>query len=90
MRHCSVSPHNTNKKVLSPTMECNSRTDYKLILRVAAMTRGLLVILLAALTGTASPQNTNGAPPSSFDPKHWLEDFHQILSEMSVHYANLE
>jgi hypothetical protein len=54
------------------------------------MTRGLLVIFLKALTGTASPQNTNGAPPARFDPKPWLEDFHQILSEMSAHYANLE
>jgi hypothetical protein len=26
----------------------------------------------------------------SFDPKPWLEDFHQALSEMSSHYANLE
>jgi len=26
----------------------------------------------------------------SFDPKPWLEDFHQVLSEMSSHYANLE
>jgi hypothetical protein len=31
----------------------------------------------------------NSAPPG-FDSKSWLDDFHQILSEMSVHYANLE
>ena len=54
------------------------------------MRRGLLVLFLAALTGAASPQNTNDARPVSFDPKPWLEDFHQVLSEMSSHYANLE
>jgi len=54
------------------------------------MRRGLLVLFLAVLTGAASPQNTNDARPVSFDPKPWLEDFHQVLSEMSSHYANLE
>jgi len=54
------------------------------------MRRGLLVLFLAALTGAASPQNTNDARPVSFDPKPWLDDFHQVLSEMSSHYANLE
>lgn len=54
------------------------------------MRRGLLVLSLLLLTCAASPQNTNDARPLSFDPKPWLEDFHQALSEMSSHYANLE
>lgn len=52
------------------------------------MRRGLLFVFLAALTCAA--QNVSSTPSTSFDPKPWLEDFHQILSEMSVHYANLE
>ena len=54
------------------------------------MRRGLLVLSLALLTSAASPQNTNDGRPMSFDRKPWLEDFHQVLSEMSSHYANLE
>jgi hypothetical protein len=52
------------------------------------MRQGLLFFFLAALTCTA--QNVNDSQSASFDPKPWLEDFHQILSEMSVHYANLD
>src|SRR4030081_497197 len=54
------------------------------------MRRGLLVLLLAAITCGASPQDTNRTPSASFDPKPWLDDFHQVMSEMSSHYANLE
>ena len=52
MRHFSVSIHNTNKKVLSPTMVCKSRTDYKPMLRVAAF----LVIAGAAVNGVSQSQ----------------------------------
>lgn len=52
------------------------------------MRRGFLFFFLAALTCAA--QNVSSTPSTSFDPKPWLDDFHQILSEMSVHYANLE
>ena len=54
------------------------------------MRRGLLVFLLAVLTCAASPQNTSDTKSTSLDPQPWLEDFHQVLSEMSSHYANLE
>src|ERR1700733_11731012 len=54
MRHFSVSTHNTNKKVSSPTMECKSRTDYKPILRVAAF----LVIAGAAVNGVSQSQTS--------------------------------
>src|SRR5215471_2974170 len=47
-------------------------------------------VLLAALICAASPQNRTDRRPVTFDPKPWLEDFHQILSEMSSHYANLD
>jgi hypothetical protein len=50
--------------------------------------RGLLFFFLAvSICGAQAPN-----PPQSpnFDPKPWLEDFHQILDEMSSHYANLE
>jgi hypothetical protein len=52
------------------------------------MSRGLFFLFLVVLTSAA--QNPNDAPPAGFDPKPWLEDFHQVLSEMSSHYANLE
>ncbi len=54
------------------------------------MRRGLLALSLALLTCAASPQNSSDARLASFDPKPWLEDFHQVLSEISSHYANLE
>jgi len=54
------------------------------------MRRGSFVLLVAVLTCAASPQNRSAARATNFDPKPWLEDFHQILSEMSSHYANLE
>ena len=50
--------------------------------------RGLLFFFLAvSICGAQAPN-----PPQSpnFDPKPWLEDFHQILDEMSSHYANLD
>ena len=54
------------------------------------MRQGLLVLFLAVLTCAASHQNTNDTRSMSLDPKPWLEDFHQVLSEISSHYANLE
>src|SRR5215471_1854291 len=54
------------------------------------MWRRVLGVLLAALICAASPQNRTDRRPVTFDPKPWLEDFHQILSEMSSHYANLD
>src|SRR5712675_1161499 len=54
------------------------------------MRRGLVLIFLLTITCNASPQNTSNWPDRSFDPKPWLEDFQQILAEMSSHYANLE
>lgn len=53
------------------------------------MRRGLIITLLAGATCTALAQSTS-SPLAGFDSKPWLEDFHQILSEMSSHYANLE
>ena len=52
------------------------------------MRRGLFFLFLTALT--AATQNVNDAQPASFNPQPWLEDFRQVLSEMSSHYANLE
>jgi hypothetical protein len=52
------------------------------------MRQRLLFLFLAVLTCTA--QNVNDSQSASFNPKRWLEDFHQVLSEMSVHYANLD
>jgi hypothetical protein len=54
------------------------------------MKRGLLVFFLIVLTGPSSYSNMNQAPANILDPAPWLEDFHQVLSEMSSHYANLE
>ena len=54
------------------------------------MKLGLLVVFLTIVTCAASLQNTNETRSGSFDTSPWLEDFHQILSEMSAHYANLE
>lgn len=54
------------------------------------MRRGLLALSLAVLTCAASSQNASGPRSKSFDLKPWLKDFHQVLSEMSLHYANLE
>jgi hypothetical protein len=53
------------------------------------MRRALIITLLVALTYAALAQSPNN-PPGGFDSKAWLEDFHQVLSEMSAHYANLE
>jgi hypothetical protein len=53
------------------------------------MTRVLLLVLLAARLCSAQKANDSGPEPT-FDPNPWLEDFHQVLSEMSTHYANLE
>jgi len=38
----------------------------------------------------ASSQNSKNAPSAVFDPKPWIEDFQQILAEMSSHYADME
>jgi len=54
------------------------------------MKRGLLVFFLTVLTCPSSYPNTNQPQANIFDPAPWLEDFHQVLSEMSSHYANLE
>jgi hypothetical protein len=54
------------------------------------MKRGWLVFFLTALTCAAFAQNKIDSPAPTFDPKPWLDDFHQIVSEMSSHYANLE
>ena len=52
------------------------------------MKRGLLFFLLGIVTCFA--RNVSQAQATSFDPKPWLDDFHQILAEMSSHDANLE
>jgi hypothetical protein len=54
------------------------------------MTRRALVLTLAFLTSAAFAQNVEAPRLKAFDPEPWLEDFHQLLSEMSSHYANLE
>lgn len=48
-----------------------------------------ILFSLAVLSCAATGQSTNHGG-SRFDPKPWVEDFHQVLSEMSSHYANLE
>ncbi|HEX8814831.1 MAG TPA: hypothetical protein VF753_04960, partial [Terriglobales bacterium] len=47
----------------------------------------LLWVLFAIpfLCAQEAPSN-----PQRFDPHSWIEDFHQLLHEMSTHYANLE
>jgi hypothetical protein len=60
----------------------------RLVLFLAAII--LAGLILAVVAGAASAHNATHAPSASFDSKPWLEDFHQILSEMSSHYANLE
>ncbi len=52
------------------------------------MRRGLPFFFLAVLP--CATQTVNQAQPIGFDSKPWLEDFHQIQSEMSSHYANLD
>jgi len=46
--------------------------------------------MLIGLAGSARGQSSKTTPPGSFDPAPWVEDFHQLLREMSSHYANLE
>jgi hypothetical protein len=46
--------------------------------------------ILTLLVLTCGAQDTDQHQPIPFDAKPWLEDFHQILAEMSSHYANLE
>jgi len=36
------------------------------------------------------PGAAQACPNPGFDPRPWLEDFHQLLAEMSAHYSNLE
>jgi hypothetical protein len=48
------------------------------------------LLALTILLATCSAQSTNQARPAPFDPNLLLDDFHQILAEMSSHYANLE
>jgi peptidase S41-like protein len=49
----------------------------------------LLIFFLLAFTWAAAGQNSE-KQPTGFDPAPWLDDFYQLLSEMSAHYANLE
>lgn len=52
------------------------------------MSRALTLLLLALLISSA--EAVDQAHPIKFDVKPLLEDFHQILVEMSAHYSNLE
>jgi hypothetical protein len=48
-----------------------------------------LVLLTLFVVGCGA-RDTNPPHPAPFNPNLLLEDFHQILAEMSSHYANLE
>jgi hypothetical protein len=48
------------------------------------------LLVVTILLATCSAQSTTQVRPAPFDPKPLLDDFHQILAEMSSHYANLE
>jgi hypothetical protein len=52
----------------------------------------LTFLILLALTGFGSPgvSQSNSAQDGNYASGPWLEDFHQLLSEMSAHYANLD
>jgi hypothetical protein len=43
-----------------------------------------------AASSAPSPVAPVVAGPPAFDPAPWLADFHQLLGELSSHYANLE
>jgi len=51
--------------------------------------RALFLAVLLAVRCMGFGQNKAGAG-GSFDPAPWLEDFQQLLSELSSHYANLD
>jgi hypothetical protein len=48
----------------------------------------IFVLLVISAISTIYGQTTTVEP--QFDPRPWIEDFHQLLHEMSTHYANLE
>jgi peptidase S41-like protein len=50
----------------------------------------ILMCTVALATHAAYSQTNPACGGVSFDPKPWLEDFGQLRSEMSSHYANLE
>jgi len=52
-----------------------------------AMKRVLLLCFFALPACAQSPIQTQAA---IFNPQPWLDDFRQLLNEMSAHYANLE
>jgi hypothetical protein len=56
------------------------------LLLLTVLTASLLTIFVT----TCRAQDQNQGPATPFDPKPLLEDFHQIIAEMSSHYANLE
>lgn len=51
--------------------------------------RAALLAVLLAVQSMAFAQSNTGAT-GRFDPAPWLEDFQQLLSELSSHYANLD
>ena len=51
-------------------------------------TKLLIFVMLAFASGTASQHSDKQLV--AYDPAPWLEDFHQLLAEMSSHYANLD
>jgi hypothetical protein len=48
------------------------------------------ILLIPLLLAFHCAAQDIGRRPDAFDPAPWLEDFHQLFSEMSAHYANLE
>jgi hypothetical protein len=53
-------------------------------------TSQVCLIAIAAITSALAQQPARGIAVSKFSPTPWLEDFHQLLREMSSHYANLD
>ena len=53
--------------------------------------RSLLLSLLVILVGSVFGQPASQSETKNlFDSSPWLDDFHQLLREMSAHYANLQ
>src|SRR5579872_6890941 len=51
----------------------------------------LAVIVVSTIClGTVAAQVSGQPDPIHFDTSPWVEDFHQLLQEMTSHYANLE
>jgi len=50
----------------------------------------LILLVLVAVSLLAAASIASEKPTVSFDPAPWLEDFRQLQSEMSAHYADLE